>query len=415
MAVMAQDCSRRQWWQGAKIADCPRLAFTTAAWLLWVGIVVLAGGCSTRRADPYFASPERPPPAPVVVTEPPPDLTLLPELTVLSNAAVAPMLGQDLLDTNMPPPGTNLAPHVVAPPPPVQTRWGTGWVPLERFAAECGIGKPQRTILGNTSRYSIPTRNGVLTLTMGTRLARMNGLGVWLGFAAQVVHGQPCIHALDAEKTLQPLSEAAVVAAPARVIVLDPGHGGTDSGTRGVRGEREKDYTLDWAMRTERLLTNAGWHVILTRRTDADVSLPERVAIAERAHADLFISLHFNSAAPHPGPSGVETFCLTPLGMLSTLARGYPDDPRASFPNNSFDRGNLQLATLLHREMIAESHALDDGVKRARFMGVLRNQNRPAVLIEGGYLSNPAEMTQISSAKYRQRLAEAVARALAGR
>jgi N-acetylmuramoyl-L-alanine amidase len=334
--------------------------------------------------------------------------------TVVENAA--PVLGLDILDTN-PAAGTNIeatitAPIRPAPAPVAAPRWGTGWVTFERFAAEVGIGKPQRTIIGNTSRYTIPTRNGLFAITMGSKVGRLNGLNVWLGFAPQVVQGQPCFHALDIEKTLQPLAEVTVVAAVTRTIVLDPGHGGADAGTRAPRGEREKDYTLDWALRTERLLTNAGWRVILTRRADVDVPLPERVAIAERSAADLFISLHFNSAAPHAGPAGIETYCLTPVGVPSTLVRGFPDDLRQSHPNNAFDRGNLQLAAKLHRELVLETKALDNGIKRARFMGVLRNQSRPAVLIEGGYLSNPAEFNQINSSKYRERLAEAVVRSL---
>ena len=360
-------------------------------------------GCGSPPKNPYFP-PE--PTTPIVIQrepEPGPEMVTLPDI-------LAPMLGLDLIDL-APPPLTNVPPATVASPV-LPSRWGTGWVTLERFAAECGIGAPQRTVIGNSSRYSIQTRNGALVLTVGSKLARWNGINVWLGFAPQVVRGKPCVHGLDAEKTLQPLAEPIVINAPARIVVLDPGHGGVDSGTRGARGEREKDFTLDWALRTERLLTNVGWRVVLTRRSDVDVSLMERVAIADRVRANLFISLHFNSAAPHPGPSGVETYYLTPAGEPSTLSRGYTDDVRITFPNNMFDRANTQLAAKLHRELVNETHAIDAGIRHARFMGVLRTQQRPAVLIEGGYLSNPAEMTQIASANYRQRLAEAVAKAL---
>jgi N-acetylmuramoyl-L-alanine amidase len=400
-------------------------ALTIAALSL---VILWVCGCSTPQTNPYFANsepptvfpeggsaPPTPAPAPAPVVTPPEPA---PEMVAIAEIA-APVLGLDILDTN-PPPATNVLQPTVAEPPKAaaptaqaaSSRWGTGWVSFQRFANECGSGTPQRQVSGNTSRYLIATRNGSLMLTIGSKLARINGLNVWLGFAPQVIHGEPYLHALDAEKTLQPLAEHSTLSTGTRTIVLDPGHGGTDSGTRGARGEREKDFTLDWAVRVEQLLTNAGWRVVLTRRNDIDVPLPERVAIAERARADLFISLHFNSAAPHVGPSGIETYCLTPAGMLSTLARGYSDDTRVAFPNNVFDRANVQLAARLHRELIAETRAADDGIKRARFMGVLRTQNRPAVLIEGGYLSNPGEMTQISNARYRQRLAEAVVRAL---
>jgi N-acetylmuramoyl-L-alanine amidase len=367
---------------------------------------VLAG-CSTRLANPYFATTE-----PAVITSPDPQT--FPEVLAVPDVT-APVIGHDVFE----PPSTNTnvverpVVTLAAPIPATSTRWGTGWVSLERFAAECGLGKAERSIVGNTSRYSIQTRGGPISLTIGTKLAKINGINVWLGFAPQVIRGKPCVNALDVEKTLQPLSAATLaISAPTKTLVLDAGHGGADAGTRGIRGEREKDFTLDWALRAEKLLTNAGWRVVLTRRTDVDVPLLDRIAVAERARADLFISLHFNSAAPHPGPSGVETYCLTPTGEASTLARGYADDARAVFPNNSYDRGNIQLAARLHRSLVSHTHALDGGVRHARFMTVLRGQNRPAILIEGGYLSSPAEMSNIASANYRQRLAEALAQAM---
>jgi N-acetylmuramoyl-L-alanine amidase len=165
-------------------------------------------------------------------------------------------------------------------------------------------------------------------------------------------------------------------------------------------------------LRAERLLTNAGWKVYLTRRSDVDVPLLERVSYADRVHADLFISLHFNSTFPQTQPSGIETYCLTPAGMPSTLVRGYADDERAQFPNNAFDAANLDWAMRIHRSLLSETHSHDDGIKRARFMGVLRYQNRPAVLVEGGFLSNGDEAANIGSAGFRERLAEAVANAL---
>src|SRR5436853_451216 len=83
------------------------------------------------------------------------------------------------------------------------------------------------------------------------------------------------------------------------VAVIDPGHGGEDAGTRSVIGRGyEKDYTLDWARRLAGLLESNGWTVLLTRTNDADLSLSNRVAFTELHHADIFISLHFNSSAP---------------------------------------------------------------------------------------------------------------------
>jgi N-acetylmuramoyl-L-alanine amidase len=98
--------------------------------------------------------------------------------------------------------------------------------------------------------------------------------------------------------------------------------------------------------------------------------------------------------------------------MESTLTRGYPDNPRDVFPNNAFDTENLRLAVRVHRELLAVNGNRDRGIRRARFPGVLRGQNRPAVLIEGGFLSNPEESRRVADPDYREKLAEAVARAL---
>jgi N-acetylmuramoyl-L-alanine amidase len=159
------------------------------------------------------------------------------------------------------------------------------------------------------------------------------------------------------------------------------------------------------------LLETNGWRVFLTRTNDTDVSLSNRVAFAESHHADLFISLHFNSAAPDTKQAGLETYCLTPTGMPSTLTRGFADPWSENLPNNNFDAQNLQLAVRLHGALLRATGIEDRGIRRARFIGVLRGQKRGAILIEAGYLSNPAEAKLIESADYRQKLAEAFAAA----
>jgi N-acetylmuramoyl-L-alanine amidase len=98
--------------------------------------------------------------------------------------------------------------------------------------------------------------------------------------------------------------------------------------------------------------------------------------------------------------------------MSSSLIRDFEDDTTLIFPNNAFDTQNLQYAVRLHRALLEVRGNADRGVRRARFMGVLRGQNRPAVLLEGGYLSNPAEARRIMDPEFRQKLAEAVASAL---
>jgi N-acetylmuramoyl-L-alanine amidase len=150
----------------------------------------------------------------------------------------------------------------------------------------------------------------------------------------------------------------------------------------------------------------------MTRTNDVDISLPDRAALADARNADLFLSLHFNASGGSSEPAGVETYCLTPTGMASSVTRGYNDDVTQIFPNNAFDAQNLQYAVRLQRALLEVSGTTDRGVRRARYPAVLRGPNRPAVLIEGGYLSNPREARRIGDPQYRQQLAEAVAKAL---
>ena len=338
-----------------------------------------------------------------------------PEVVALPSEAM-PVLGLDHVETGPPPPKVATNAPMPTPPPAPAFTFGRGWIPLRVFAEHCAPAAPvamERSTAGGIVSYRIATRQGVARLTIGSRLAQWNGIILWLGFAPQMIQGEPYLHALDAEKTLLPLAEKfAARPLTERTVVLDPGHGGADGGTRGARHQLEKNYTLDWALRTERWLTNAGWKVFLTRRRDADVPLADRVTFADRVHADLFISLHFNSTFPQTQASGIETYCLTPVGVPSTLVRGYADDERAAFPNNAYDAANLAWAFRLHQSLITATGAHDDGVKRARFMGVLRYQNRPAILIEGGFLSNPHDATGIESSAHREVLARAVAEAL---
>jgi len=316
------------------------------------------------------------------------------------------VIGLDNVDVELPPTvATNSRPAAAAP----TLTFGRGWIPLRMWTERCALGAPERVTSSGATSYRITTRNGLCKLTIGSRLAQWNGVAVWLGFAPQMIHGEPNIHALDAEKTLLPLADAQRLLSLAhRTVVLDPGHGGADSGTRSARNQLEKNYALDWALRTERLLTNSGWKVFLTRRSDVDVPLAERVAFADRVHADLFISLHFNSTFPQTQPAGIETYCLTPNGMPSTLARGFSDDERAIFPNNAFDAENQAWAFHIHHALVTQTHEHDDGVKRARFMAVLRYQNRPAILVEGGFLSNGNDASNINSGSYRESLAQAL-------
>ena len=311
----------------------------------------------------------------------------------------------------------------VAPPPvtepvhPAVAPQRETWIPLERWSRENHFGSVRRLAVAPMPVYSLTTTGGVLTFQIKSLVAKWNGLVFDLGFEPQLIDGQPFLHALDIEKNIKPLlCDFQIPAATNRVIVIDPGHGGMNAGAKSLAdGHDEKEFTLDWARRLARLLATNGWQVFLTRTNDVDVSLSNRVAFAEEHKADLFISLHFNSAAPNQQQAGLETYCLTPSGMSSTLKREFEDDPSLVFSNNGFDEQNFLFAMNLHRVLVKDMAMSDRGVRRARFLGVLRGQNRPAILIEGGFLSNPAEARRIADPAFREKLAEAVANALGQR
>jgi N-acetylmuramoyl-L-alanine amidase len=303
------------------------------------------------------------------------------------------------------------------PPAPRQTavKPVTTWVSLDNWAAEHGVGKPH--LLSNlpVTTYAIGSSNGVMVLAIGSREAAWNGIEIHLGFGPQIIDGQIFLYGPDLQKNLEPLLCDPPLALPRTngIIVIDPGHGGMNSGTHSILdGRFEKEFTLDWALRLAPLLAQEGWQVFLTRTSDVDDSLSNRVAFAEAHHANLFMSLHFNSLAPDKTPSGIETYCVTPTGMPSTLTRGYGDYWSDNFPNNAFDVQNLQLAVRLQGALLRATGMEDRGVCRARFIGVLHGQHRPAVLIEAGFLSNPGDARQIETPEFRQKLAQAVADAL---
>ena len=289
------------------------------------------------------------------------------------------------------------------------------WVPLGAWCRANALSAPCPLTTGQAPTYALSTTNGVFMLRPGSQVAHWDGLELRLAFAPQLLGGQPQVHTLDLKKTIQPLVLGPTMNSLGTnlTIVIDPGHGGEDSGAKSVLGYwYEKEFTLDWARRLGSLLATNGWRVFLTRTGDKEMSVSNRVAFAAAHKTSLFLSLHFNSSAPNDQQAGLETYCLTPTGMPSTVTRGFGDDPGLAFPNNAFDVENLQLALRVHRALLQVNGRHDRGVRRARFLGVLRGQRCPAILVEGGYLSNPQEARRIADPAYRQQLAEALAQAL---
>lgn len=287
------------------------------------------------------------------------------------------------------------------------------WMPLSDWCLSNGLAS-SRKIPGDHLVVEARSAAGRARLTLGSHTATWNGIEFWLGFAPKVRNGELLVHGLDLEKHLRPLLlPARSLSLIHRTVVIDPGHGGENTGAKSViRSAFEKDYALDWAKRLAPLLAANGWQVFLTRTNDKFISLSERVAFAQEKKADLFVSLHLNSILDHADQKGLETYSLTPRWMPSQHSRDGGEPIAIELPGNAHDDANFATAMRIHTAILKATGATDRGVRRARFMGALRAQTQPAVLVEGGYLTSPQEAKNLDRPEYRQRLAEAVASAL---
>lgn len=210
-------------------------------------------------------------------------------------------------------------------------------------------------------------------------------------------------------------------------IVIDPGHGGHDPGAR-AHGLSEADLVLDVALRLEQLLAREpGLEVVLTRRDDTYVPLEERTAIANRAEADLFLSIHAN-AARNPQARGIETYYLsfasnpeaeavaarenaTSGGLMHHL----PDIVRAIAFNSKLDESR-DLAAIVQESLVTRLRRVNRdvrnlGVKKAPFV-VLVGAQMPSVLAEISFLTNRQEAALLKTPAYRQHIAEALFQAI---
>jgi len=264
-----------------------------------------------------------------------------------------------------------------------------------------------------------------LVLEADRRETEINGLRVFLGSPVVARHGQLYVSTGDFERCLVPLLRPALIGAPShrpKVIVLDPGHGGADNGMENPKLRlKEKELTLDVALRLEKLLEARGYTIVLTRTGDRPLSpdkktdFKRRDELANRAGADLFVSIHFNSLYPDTKTSGTEVYVFTRTGQRSDRALGFgeeDDTERESAPVNRHDAWSAVLAQALHRDVIASLKTLDRGQKTMH-SAVLRGLDCPGVLVESLFLSNDAEARRAAAPAYRQQIAEALCAGIA--
>lgn len=279
---------------------------------------------------------------------------------------------------------------------------------------------PRRTLV--LSDKSNPANRA--ELTADSREAGVNGLRVFLGEKVILRDDRLYVSRADAERSLAPLLRPGLgVPLPnvPRIIVLDPGHGGDDPGAENKAiGLKEKVLTLDIALRLKKLLEAAGYKVVLTREGDVAlagnkaIDLALRPDLANRARADLFISIHFNAATKDT--RGTEVFTYAPRAQHATDWWGQISHQDASLetaeqPVNRYDHWSSALAGALHRRMLQTLKTEDRGKKVAHW-AVLKTLNCPGVLVEPAIITNDADARRVAVPAFRQQIAEALAAGL---
>jgi N-acetylmuramoyl-L-alanine amidase len=257
------------------------------------------------------------------------------------------------------------------------------------------------------------SRNGAhsVSLKAGSSDIYIDGVHYVASFPVESGSGDWLVSKMDVIKLFEPLFRPEEISGrhTIRGVVIDAGHGGTDNGATSRLGN-EKTYTLDTAYRLSQILNRAGLKTAFTRRSDVFVDLYERAHIASLYPDFCFVSIHFNSATPEA--RGLETYCLSPRGAASTSSRYLTRGDIQKLPGNDYDPQNVLLASMVHTEIIKLNPgdaSADRGVKRARFV-VIKMNSLPAILVEGGFVSNHMEAARVNRPDYRQALAQAIAR-----
>ncbi|MEK7765217.1 MAG: N-acetylmuramoyl-L-alanine amidase, partial [bacterium] len=264
---------------------------------------------------------------------------------------------------------------------------------------------------------------GAFVLSPPALAAALAGTGlpaIWNGPGAllQLRGDAPPAPGVLAGPVPRPVPAPAARNGPWRVVV-DAGHGGHDSGARGRSGLREKDVTLDLAKRVTALLTRRGASVVLTRDDDRYITLQERVDIARREKADFFVSIHVNSS-PNPTARGVESFVygaeargrrLADLVRFENADANYVGIIVSDLQQHQYHDASIRMAGSIEKAMVQTLETVGRAnrrVKEAPFY-VLARASQPSVLIEVGFISNPAEERKLRDDGYRARLAATIA------
>lgn len=278
-------------------------------------------------------------------------------------------------------------------------------------------------------------RDNVLNVTLGRRFQQMKAYEQdgppRLVLEFQAAPGSPKA-VKEAAPPQAPKASPPPEAPKQRTIVIDPGHGGDDTGAKGVGGTLEKDVALSIARKLRSALTNSlGYQVFLTRDKDEDLPLDERTAVANNYKADLFLSIHANASRSH-GATGSEVYFLSYQASdeesrrvaMSEGSNGAPAADAASAPGGAdlalilWDMAQAEhleessaLASRIQEELTAATGVGQRGVKQAPFR-VLVGAAMPAALVEVAFISNPEEEKLLASDAFQGKVVGAIVKGI---
>ena len=274
----------------------------------------------------------------------------------------------------------------------------------------------KRTLSKKT--ITLENKNIKMILKNGSQECRLNGVLFILSSPIISYKGDYLMSRTDLTNLVDPVLRPTYIkrARVFNTVVLDAGHGGKDPGSRG-HYSNEKEYTLKLARLIRDILQRKGYRVVMTRNSDVFISLANRVKIANKYPHAIFVSIHFNSGQSKA--NGIETFTISPVGVPH-MGRGVRARDGRAVPGNIMGSASVALATAIHSRSLLYLNnpkygnnfkIQDRGIKHARF-NVLTGIKIPAVLLEGGFLSNRKESGKVHSTAYQKTLASAVVRAI---
>jgi N-acetylmuramoyl-L-alanine amidase len=282
---------------------------------------------------------------------------------------------------------------------------GSDYLSVENISRFYGL---PAGIAGSGEKVEFDTVKNPLEFVSGSRETMINGARSWLCFPVIEQDGKYLVSRTDVAKTIEPLVRPHRVpnAGKIQTVVLDPGHGGYDKGQVSRFGY-EKDFALDVARKLRPVLQAKGLRVIMTREGDYFVPLEVRAQIANAARDSIFVSIHFNATNDDPNATGFEIFSFTPRGAPSTSDGAVAPSAMSAQPGSTVDAQSMALSACIYHSLLGHLPEYDRGIKRARF-AVLRLTKVPAVLIEGGFLTQQGECKLIAQKEWRAKLAHAI-------